>query len=184
MKAQVGPEGLEGLRVLVIPERSTNQTMTEVKQIVSATELPADNAKIQVIRTAPAKGTSRRRLSMLSLDHNEDSFSVRAALELSGDVLLGEESSAAGRYFERKAVANAILKGSAELIGFPIEVERVSILADADAQIAVVVVSRANEVLVGSAVVRNGEQEAIARATLDAINRFIAPAHDDDELVV
>jgi hypothetical protein len=183
VKAVVGPEGLEGLRVLVIPERSTTKTMNEVKKIVSSqVPDPVDQARIQVIRTAPTRSTRRRRLSMLSLDHTDRTFSVRAALELSGDVLMGESSSAAGRYFERKTVANAILNGSEELIGFPIEVERINILTDGDAQVAVVILSRADEVLVGSAVLRNGEQDAIARATLDAINRFIAPATDEDEV--
>lgn len=132
-----------------------------------------------MIRTAPSSGSSRRKLTSLALDRSEDTFSVRAALELSGDVLMGESASPQGKLFERKTIAEAILKGSEELIGFPLEVQRVYVLSDVDNQIAVVVLARDTEIIVGSAVVRHDEHDAIARATLDALNRFAAPAYED-----
>lgn len=183
VKADIGPAGVESLRVLVIPERSTTKTVAEVKNILSATaDHSVDRTRIQVIRTAPAKGASRRKLSMLSLDRNADNFSVRAALEISGDILMGESRSTQGKLFERKAVVDAILKGSQELVGFPVDVQRVYLISDVDNQIAVVVLARAEEILVGSAVVRQGEYDAIARATLDALNRVTAPAYEDAEV--
>jgi hypothetical protein len=180
VKADIGPTGIESLRVLVIPERSTTKTVEEVKKILSAAgDRSVDDTRIQIIRTAPTKGASRRKLSMLSLDRNAEQFSVRAALEISGDVLMGEASSHHGKLFERKAIADAILQGTTELVGFPVEVQRVYLITDVDNQIAVVVLARAEEILVGSAVVRQGEHDAIARATLDALNRFTAPTYED-----
>jgi hypothetical protein len=129
-----------------------------------------------VIRTAPTGGGSRRKLTSLSFERSSEAFSVRAALELSGDVLMGESASPQGKMFERKAISEAILKGTHELIDFPIAVQRVYIISDVETEIAVVVLARREEILVGSAVVRNGEHDAIARATLDALNRFAAPS--------
>lgn len=175
-RADVGPEGVDSVRVLVIPERSTTQTLSDVQAVMSeVVGGPVDQARIQVIRTAMASGIARRKLSSLSLERGPAAFSVRAALELAGDVLMGESASPQGKLFERRAVAEAILEGTHELIDFHLEVARVYILSEIDHQIAVVVLSRAEEILVGSAVVRQDEHDAIARATLDALNRFAAP---------
>ena len=175
-RAEVGPSGVESVRVLVIPERTTNQTLDDVQRVMDKVlDEPVDRALIQVIRTATPAGNSRRKLSSLSLERGPTAFSVRASLELSGDVLLGESVSPQGKLFERRAIVDAVLEGVQELIGFPLELERVYVLSDIDHQIAVVVLSRAEEILVGSAVVRQDEHDAIARATLDAVNRFAAP---------
>ena len=176
-RAEVGATGVESVRVLVIPERTTTQTLDEVQGVMSEiTGGPVDQSCIQVIRTAPPTGNARRKLSSLALERGPAAFSVRAALELSGDILMGESVAPQGRQFERRAIAEAILEGTHELIGFPLELQRVYVLSDIDHQIAVVVLTRAEEILVGSAVVRQDEHDAIARASLDALNRFPAPA--------
>ena len=180
VKAEIGPEGVESLRLLVIPERTTSKTMAEVQEILAKTvDQPVDDTRIQVIRTAPTSATARRRLSSLSLDRTTERFAVRAALELSGDVLMGESQSPHGKLFERKTIADAILKGSEEIVGFPVVVQRVYVLSDVDDQIAVVVLARGDQILVGSAVVRQDEYDAIARATLDALNRFTTVVFED-----
>jgi hypothetical protein len=164
----------------VIPERSTARTLADVQRIVSRlTGRSIDNARVQVIRTAPIPGSARRKLTSLSFDRSSEAFSVRAALELSGDILMGESASPQGTMFERRAISEAIVKGTTELIDFPIAVQRVYIISDVENQIAVVILARRDEILVGSAVVRQGEHDAIARATLDALNRFAAPTVDE-----
>lgn len=166
--------------MLVIPERSTARTMADVSKIVTKfTGGTLDQTRVQVIRTAQRAGSARRKLTSLSLDRTSGAFSVRAALELSGDVLMGESASPQGKMFERKAISEAILKGTHELIDFPIDVQRVYIISDVENAIAVVVLARRDEIIVGSAVVRLGEHDAIARATLDALNRFAAPTVDE-----
>ncbi len=176
----MGPNGVESLRVLVIPERTTTKTLHDVQQVLTRiVGRSLDETRIQVIRTAPSTGSARRKLSSLWLDRTADTFSVRATLELSGDVLLGESVSPQGKLFERKTTAEAVLKGSEELIGFPLKVQRVYVLSDIENQIAVVVLARDTEIIVGSAVVRYDEHDAIARATLDALNRFAAPVYEE-----
>ncbi|HWC14042.1 MAG TPA: hypothetical protein VG929_05560 [Actinomycetota bacterium] len=175
-RADVGPTGIESVRVLVIPERTTSQTLSDVQDVMSQiVGASVDEAHIQVIRTATTSGNVRRKLSSLSLERGPAAFSVRAALELSGDVLMGESASPQGKLFERRATAEAILEGTQELVGFPLDVSRVYVINEIDHEIAIVVLSRGDEVLVGSAVVRQDEHDAIARATLDALNRFTAP---------
>lgn len=179
-KVEIGPEGVESLRVLVIPERSTARTLDEVQAILTgAVEHPVDRTRIQIIRTGSPPGAGRRRLSSLGLDRSDDRFSVRAALELSGDILVGESVSPQGKLFERRTIAEAIVNGAHELLAFAIDVQRVYIIPDAESAIAVVVLARGSEVIVGSAVVRNDEYDAIARATLDALNRFTVPVLEE-----
>ncbi|MDQ4064639.1 MAG: hypothetical protein M3161_01170 [Actinomycetota bacterium] len=180
VKVDIGSEGVESLRVLVIPERSTAKTLDEVQAILAqAVEHPIDGTRIQVIRTGAHPGAHRRKLSSLGLDRSEGRFSARASLELSGDILVGESASPQGKLFERRTIAEAIVNGAHELISFAIEVQRVYIIPDVESAIAVVVLARGSEVIVGSAVVRNDEYDAIARATLDALNRFTIPIEEE-----
>lgn len=184
VKVDVGSGGVESLRVLVIPERSTAKTLDEIQEILAqAVEHPVDRTRIQIIRTGTHPGMHRRKLSSLGLDRSDDRFSVRAALELSGDVLVGESVSPQGKLFERRTIAEAIINGAHELIAFAIDVQRVYIIPDAESAIAVVVLARGSEVIVGSAVVRNDEYDAIARATLDALNRFTIPKEEEQSVV-
>ena len=51
-------------------------------------------------------------------------------------------------------------------------------VSEGDTRFVIVVVDKGGESLIGSAVVRYDDYDAIARATLDAVNRFIAGAFE------
>lgn len=173
-KVELGPSGIESLRVLVIPERSTPETLEDVQELVTqrlGTGLATD--RIQVIRAATANGhQERRRLTSVTTERSGTRFKARVMLELGGDVLVGESEAPTGTRFELRSMAKAILEGMADLIEFPIELQGVHFIQEGDERFAVVILTREEAVLVGVAAVRVDDYDAVARATLNALNRF------------
>ena len=171
-KAEMGPTGVESMRVLVIPERTTSQTIADIQDVIaSKAGHLMDRNRIQIIRTAAASPMTRRRLASLGVERTEDRFVARVTLELGGDILAGDSTTVQGDPFEKRAIAQAVLNGLRELIDFPVEVQRVYVVPDFEEPFAVVVLARPDDILVGSAAITHDEFDAIARATLDALNR-------------
>lgn len=173
--------GVRGVRVLVVPERRTDQTIRDVQTLAAQLTLgPVEPAQIQVLRTSEAgMAPQRRKLSSLLTERSDGRFKAKVTLELGGDVLVGESDSPSAREFEYRSLAQAIIDGMQELLDFPVQVDGVRMLEAGADELAVVVLHRGDERLVGSAVVRLDEYDGIARATLDALNRFVgrtAPA--------
>ncbi len=124
-----------------------------------------------------AKGTAgvvpRRKLSSLATKRYHDRFMAQVSLELEGDSLVGEVDVPTGRRFEYRSVARAILESVRRLLPYALQLENVEVFNFGAERLAVVSVGSRDDVLVGSALVRSDELDAIARATLDAINRVL-----------
>jgi hypothetical protein len=171
-------DGVESVRVLVVPERDANEVVHEIQGMVWA-HLGArlDSHAIEVMKaSAPgaANGRPRRRkLSSLATKRAGDRFTSQVILELGGDLLIGEDDSPAGRRFEHRSVAEAVLDAVRRLVAVPLELGSADFVEMGDCRIAAVVVERREELLLGSAVVTLDEHDAIARATLDAVNRLL-----------
>lgn len=172
------PDGVESVRVLVVPERDANEVVHEIQGMVWAhlgSEL--DSHAIEVMKaSAPgaANGRPRRRkLSSLATKRAGDRFTSQVILELGGDLLIGEDDSPSGRRFEHRSVAEAVLDAVRRLVAVPLELGSADFVEMGDCRIAAVVVERREELLLGSAVVTLDEHDAIARATLDAVNRLL-----------
>jgi hypothetical protein len=171
----VTPEG-EGLlaQVLVVPERSEADTRRDV-------EITSRNLNITLpvrVEVFGAKGfrsgaSARRKLTSLGTHRYGSRFSARVALELDGDTLLGEIDVPAGTRFERRSVARAVLMGLQRLTPSTMQLEDVDVLSFGSKRIAIVSLGSSDDLLIGSALVRTDESEAVARATLDAINRLL-----------
>ena len=173
------PTGLESVRVLVVPERDPGDVITEIQGMVWAhlgTEL--DSHAIEVMKASGrASGNGRRKrrkLSSLATKRAGDRFTSQVILELEGDLLIGEDDSPAGRRFEHRSVAAAVLDAVRQLIAEPLELSSADFLEMGDCRIAAVVVQRPRGILLGSALVSLDEHAAVARATLDAVNRLLA----------
>lgn len=173
------PAGLESVRVLVVPERDPGEVVTEIQGMVWAhlgTSL--ETHAIEVMKAsgqASANGRpKRRKLSSLGTKRSGDRFTSQVILELEGDLLIGEDDSPAGRRFEPRSVAEAVLDAVRQLIAEPLELGSAELLELADCRVAAVVVQRTNDLLLGSALVTLDDHDAIARATLDAVNRLLA----------
>lgn len=160
--------------VLALPERSEEDTVSDIALLAERAGLDADDLKVRVMG-AGRKGDvlPRRKLSSLSTKRYGDRFTAQVTLELEGDSLVGEVDVPVGRRFEFRSVARAILNSVRCLIPYALQLEHVEVLPFGAERVAVVSISTRDDILVGSALVRGDELDALARATLDAINRVL-----------
>lgn len=160
--------------VLALPERSEDDTISDVRILAQRVGLDVGALKVRVMgagRKAPL--IPRRKLSSLSTKRYGERFTAQVTLDLEGDSLVGEVDVPVGRRFEHRSVARAILNSVRVLIPYALQLEHVEILAFGAERLAVVSISTRDDILVGSALVRVDELDSIARATLDAINRVL-----------
>ena len=172
-RVETTPEGVETIRVLVIPERGTPEVIEDIKRIAEAKTIRIDEDRVQVIRVDDGGRSQRRKLAALTTERTTERFKSKVMLELAGDVLVGESDAPLGLAFERRSLVYATLDGLRELLDFPIELHATRIIEDGGRAIALVTLIKGNDLLTGSAAVSGDEHLAIARATLDAVNRFI-----------
>ncbi len=179
-KVQQDDSGIQAVRVLVVPEKQTDDAIRDVQRRAADLGVQLAASQIQVLRTgdpAAYRNRHRRKLASIATTRSSEGFSARIALELGGDFLIGEaDSGRSGARFERRSVVQATLESLRNLLEFPVDLESVYILSVGNDRYAVVILVRPEGTLVGSAVIRHDELEAVARATLDALNRFIAAA--------
>ncbi|CAN5584807.1 hypothetical protein BH24ACT26_BH24ACT26_20750 [soil metagenome] len=173
---QLDAGGVGFVRVLVTPERDAQHTIIDVRTLALETfRVDIDPARIQVISAgrAPPIQTSarRRRLASLVTERAGGRFRARVVLVKGSDVAEGVGVSSSVRELERRAIAAAILDGTRPLLDPPAELGDVEMLAWGDDRLVVVTVERATRTLIGSAQVTLDENDAIARATLHALNR-------------
>lgn len=168
---------VEAVRVLVVPERDAGEIVHEIQGMVWA-HLGAEleSHAIEVMKASPGATNGRpkrRKLSSLATKRSGDRFTSQVMLELDGDLLIGEDDSPAGRRFEHRSVAEAVLDAVRRLVSEPLELASADFVETGDGRIAAVVVDRAGGLLLGAATVTLDEHDAIARAALDAVNRLL-----------
>lgn len=160
--------------VLTVPEKSEADTKLEVQRLGQRLGLGKGTFDIRVLGPRlPAGPPSRRKLSSLATKRYGERFTAQVTLELHGDALVGEVEVPSGKRFEYRSVSRAVLESVRRLIPYALQLENVDVFNFGAERLAVVSVSSRSDILVGSAFVRTDELDAIARATLDAINRVI-----------
>lgn len=168
--------GISSVRVLVVPERATDDTVERVLQVIrTETGESVDRDAVEVLhagRTAP-KWPQRRRLSTLATERTLDRFKARVVLDLEGDTLEGESDSPNEKAFTLRSVARATLHSLRELMPRALALESVHLFNTGSHELAIVALTHGDQTLIGSALVRFDEHDAIARATLDAVNRSV-----------
>lgn len=175
-KVEVGSDGITAIRLLIVPERDAESTRRQLCDIASSRlGLQLDPAQILVLRTTRGGEIRprRRKLTSLTTERAEEMFRARVTLELPGDVLVGESQMPPGELFELRAVARAVVEGLDDLLDFHVEVESVELMRHAGRDLILVTLHRDVDRLIGTAVVRHDQLDAVARATLDALNRFL-----------
>ena len=180
-RADLGPTGSPSVRALVLPESDPDAISGAIDSLARSSGVDLLPDSIEILRAdLPKAGRSRRRrLASLSVTRSDDGFTVRVTLTLDGDVLVGEAQAPSGRRFEMRAVSLAILDGLGALIEFDTQLDSVNLLQVGDTRLAVVQLTTETDSLVGSALVRYDEHDAVARATLAAINRLVADGARD-----
>jgi hypothetical protein len=166
---------IQAVRVLIIPERSSREVIAEIRNVIHRLGYRVDPSVIQVLKTSESSPTSirRRKLSSIATERTADRFKARVVLELGGDVLIGEDDSPSEKTFEHRSIARATLESVRELLVHPVDLGSVDVLQAGATQFAVVTLNRNGSTLVGSALIRVDHHDAIARATLDALNRSL-----------
>lgn len=177
-RVEATDDRIEAIRVLVIPERKTSDITNAIQRLAADRSLPVDPSRIQVVRVDTNGASGRRRLTSVATERTVDRFRSKVMLELGGDILVGESDVPAGVDFERRAMAAAVLSGVQELLEFHVELETVRVIDEGDHRIALVTLTRGSEILVGAAAVTTNDNDAVVRATLDALNRFTAKDAD------
>lgn len=174
-EARVSSDGQEmEIAVLTVPEKPEADTEAEVRRLAQRLGLDTGSFTIRVLGARAASGPpTRRKLSSLATKRYGERFTAQVTLELHGDALVGEVEVPMGRRFEYRSVSRAVLESVRRLIPYPLQLENVDIFNFGAERLAVVSVSSRSDTLVGSAFVRTDELDAIARSTLDAINRVI-----------
>jgi hypothetical protein len=133
------------------------------------------NQTIRSLTTAESIRPARGRLATVSSGESIPGFAVEIVLEFGGTTRRGQSfSGAGGREQERQALVRATLDALDGLVPFEVELDAVDVVTVGRRSLAIVSLDRGTDVLMGSAMVRIGEDDALARATLDALNRFLA----------
>lgn len=176
-RADLTSSGAPSVRVLVLPESDPAEISGAISSIGRSNGVEIPPASIEILRAdrpdSPRR-SRRRRLASLSVTRSDDGFSARVTLELDADVLIGEVQGPAGRRFEMRAIAAAVLDGLRDLLDRAVQLESVHLLQVGDTRLAVVQLETDGGPLVGSALVRYDEHDAVARATLAGVNRLAA----------
>lgn len=164
------------VRVLVAPER-TDAEATRMLRDLAAQRLGIDlsDDAIEILRTgdAPAQTDgARRRLMSLTTERLENRFIVRVVLELAGDLLMGDSAGVAKKpQEEQRVVAEAVINALTDVLDFTPVLDTVESIYDESGGLAVVALEADAGTMIGAARLRQNEHDAVARATLNAINR-------------
>lgn len=164
------------VRVLVAPER-TDEEASRILRDLAAQQfgINIEENALEILRTgeAPAKNNgARRRLMSLTTERLEDRFIVRVVLELTGDLLMGDSAGVARKpKDERHLVAEAVINALTDVLDFTPLLDSAESIYEDGVGLAVVALDSGTGTLIGTARLRQNEHDAIARATLDAINR-------------
>jgi CheY-like chemotaxis protein len=141
---------------------------------------------IQVVRAdyngAPPR-RPRPRLREVNTRNGGDQVSAQVILEAGDRKLVGQSSRGAGNGSAAyPPVAEAILDAVGGLLKEPVDVRDFDVIQVGDMSLAVVLFQRAEDTLVGSARVRDEVPDAVARASLDGLNRFLDAPSDKVEI--
>jgi hypothetical protein len=175
-RADLDPSGAPSVRALVLPEVDPASIERSVRSLARSAGVMLAPDAVQILRAdlpGPTSRSRRRKLSSLAVARSDDGFTAKVTLDLDGDALMGEIEAPAGRRFELRSVGLAVLDALGKLLEFEVQLDSVNVLQVGDTRLAIVQLNTETESLVGCALVRYDEHDAIARATLDALNRLI-----------
>ena len=152
-------------------------------RIVSVVQIP--ESAVGVGEAAEARAAAedeslpRPALTQIATTRREGDTHVEVSLGLAGQVFLGAADGPSGSLHKPRIVAGATLAALTELLGIPAQIESAQVLDVANREVALVslvltIPRLGDQALVGSALVRGDEEDAVARAVLAAVNRRLA----------
>jgi hypothetical protein len=178
-RVDVDPSGAVLVEVLAVPELPEAVVRRRVLDLARSRLGAGANVSVSVVfaaRHGLRRGEHpRRKLSSLITRRTHERFSTQVILSRGGDVATGESECHPLHHPER-SVAQAVVDGLYDVADRPVELHDVATVEVGEATLAVVSLSFGDRYLLGSAEVRFDVAEAIARATLHALNRSLSCA--------
>jgi hypothetical protein len=189
------------VHVVAVPGKTPKQVVRDVQSVAMAQyDLDIDHRIVSVVQIAddvslaggpesvadpqPAQATTedngpRPALTSITVRRHEGESEVLVALAVGGAVFSGRAVGPALSAHQPRIVAEATLSALTELLGIPALVESAEVVAvgrrDVAAAVLTVTIPRLGEqVLCGSALVRDNVEDAVSRAVLAAVNRRLA----------
>lgn len=170
------------IHLLATSDRNPREIVRDVETLLETRwRIKVDHRKVSVAQMAGQSRPKEQRLKLHSVrvEIQQGTLSARVELSLEKGLYVGEATGPFSQANRRRVVAQATLQAVAEYLENRAEFQ----IADVGRQesglaplvVVVVEVSHpgGDETLVGAGYVRRDEAEAIARATLDALNRRI-----------
>lgn len=180
---------IEEIHVLADSNRNPKQIVRDVESIlVTQFEAEIDHKKVSVVQIEdkdededeairPAQEAIRPKLASVTIRTVQARAEVKVELLVGEKILEGIAQGPSSSYNKRRLFAEATIQALTSLIldKLIFVTEDVNITSLGKHQVAEVAITLINssgeQTLVGCAIVKSDEREAIVRATLDAINR-------------
>jgi hypothetical protein len=177
---------IQEIHILASPEKSPKQIVRDIESTIMARfGIPIDHRTVSIAQLGRSaepsqprtKDYGRARIRSVSAEVLGVRASANVTLELDGDVYSGVAEGAASTTGRQRLVAMAALNAVGEYVkgdfGFALEDVQIVMLGRERVAVAciILVTPHGEQPLAGSALARQGDNESIVRATLDAINR-------------
>lgn len=172
---------LAEIHILAGSSRSPKQVVRDVESALMARlGIPVDHKKISVAQVEDGSSRydhSRLKFSDVSISLNGTRTEATVRLGRNGSVYSGSANGMSSPMGQMKLIANATLRAieDAGVTDSSLVLEDVSEVAAAGRRVALVLVNfvgeRGDELLTGSAVIKQDLWKGVVNATLDAVNR-------------
>jgi len=154
-------------------------------RIVSVVQIPDSDIAAEAGEPAEVlpqpvdESLPRPALTSITVTKADGDTVVDVTLAIAGSVFTGHATGPSGALHRPRIIAAATLSALTELLGIPAQVESSQILDVANREVALTTLTLTiprlgDQVLVGSALVRGDEEDAVARSVLAAVNRRLA----------
>ena len=175
---------IQEIHVLASPTKSPKQLVRDIESTIMAQfGIPIDHRTVSIAQLGrdseprDSREKGRARVVSVSAEMTGVRASARVSLQLDGDSYSGVAEGPASTTGRQRLIAQATLSAVGEYVhgDFGFALEDVALVTLGRERVAVscviLVTPQGEQPLAGSAFARQGENESIVRATLDAINR-------------
>lgn len=178
-RVDVAREKDVSVEVLAVPERPEASVRREVEGLARTYLVDESLTSVNVLSAGnharAGMGDRRRKLSSIVTRRTDERFSVQIILSREGDVVTGEAERPVGLE-DGRVIAEAVLSGLDEIAPRSLRLQSVETLLVGEVTLVLVAVTFGQRLLLGTAEVHFDIADAVARATMHALNRSIAYA--------
>lgn len=177
---------VDELHILAAVDKQPKQAVRDVQTVLMARfGVPTDHRVISVVQldesSGPLAAATRVTIDRVAVTRSGLTVQVQVVLRDGGDELVGEAEASSSASGLHRATAQATLTAVAQLLDdHVLELEGTEVADVLGRRVAFSLVQvrsgRTDVRLAGSALVRDAEDDAVARSVLDALNRTIEEA--------